>query len=214
MKITQIHALFLLAVCTPALCDQEDQLVLQPSAPVESSRSHFAPLDDVRLLGNGLLQLGQSLREFVQKTKGQINNIFEKLNIFDHSFYQLSVLTSEIKEGEEELKKTTVVLKANNEEIKGLSDQINSKVNSILQEKSDLQNKVEGLEDKLSSLSDGLMRSKQEEEINSLRVSHLFLESKPGLVVFFVVVAEVGTSLKDRCDQRPPTAFATQTGFV
>uniref|UniRef100_A0A3Q3WYX9 Fibrinogen C-terminal domain-containing protein n=1 Tax=Mola mola TaxID=94237 RepID=A0A3Q3WYX9_MOLML len=168
MKITLISLLFLLAACVPALCGKEELPVLQPQGPAET-RSRFAALDDVRLLATGLLQLGQSLREFVQKTKGQINDIVQKLNIFDRSFYQLSVLASEIKEEEEELKKTTVVLMANNDEIKGLSVQINSKVDSILQEKSSLQNKLEGLEEKLSSLSHGLLTSKQVAEINSLR---------------------------------------------
>ncbi|XP_053185376.1 angiopoietin-related protein 3-like isoform X2 [Scomber japonicus] len=169
MKITLILFLFVLASAwASVLCDKDELTVLQPEAPVET-RSRFAALDDVRLLANGLLQLGQSLREFVHKTKGQINDIFQKLNIFDRSFYQLSVLASEIKEEEEELKKTTVVLKANNEEIKGLSVQISSKVDSILQEKSGLQNKVKGLEEKLSSLSQGLLTGEQMAEINSLR---------------------------------------------
>uniref|UniRef100_A0A3B4ZCE7 Angiopoietin-related protein 3-like n=1 Tax=Stegastes partitus TaxID=144197 RepID=A0A3B4ZCE7_9TELE len=148
------------------LCTEPPALQLE--VPTET-RSRFAALDDVRLLANGLLQLGQSLREFVQKTKGQINDIFQKLNIFDRSFYQLSVLASEIKEEEEELKKTTVVLKANNEEIRGLSEEISSKMDSILQEKSRLQEKVEGLEEKLRSLSHGLVTSEQVAEINGLR---------------------------------------------
>ncbi|XP_042285425.1 angiopoietin-related protein 3-like [Thunnus maccoyii] len=169
MKITLIPFLFVLAAaCVPVLCDKEEPTVAQPEAPVET-RSRFAALDDVRLLANGLLQLGQSLREFVQKTKGQINDIFQKINIFDHSFYQLSVLASEIKEEEEELRKTTVVLKANNEEIKGLSVEINSKVDNILQEKNRLQNKVEGLEEKLSGLLQGLVTGEQAAEINGLR---------------------------------------------
>uniref|UniRef100_A0A8C2XEL4 Angiopoietin like 3 n=1 Tax=Cyclopterus lumpus TaxID=8103 RepID=A0A8C2XEL4_CYCLU len=169
MRITLIPLLLVVAAaCVPALCGKEEQPVLQLEAPVET-RSRFAALDDVRLLANGLLQLGQSLREFVQKTKGQINDIVHKLNIFDHSFYQLSVLASEIKEEEEELKKTTVVLRANNEEIKGLSVEISSKVDSILQEKSRLQNKVEGLEEKLSSMSHGLVTIDQVAEIGGLK---------------------------------------------
>nr|XP_019956565.1 PREDICTED: angiopoietin-related protein 3-like [Paralichthys olivaceus] len=169
MRIMIIPVVLVLsAACVPALCSKGEPPVVQPRAPTET-RSHFAALDDVRLLANGLLQLGQSLREFVQRTKGQINDIFQKLNIFDHSFYQLSVLASEIKEEGEELKKTAVVLKANNEEIKGLSFQINSKVENILQEKSQLQNKVEGLEKKLSSLSHGLVTNEQVAEINGLR---------------------------------------------
>ncbi|XP_071348341.1 angiopoietin-related protein 3-like [Trachinotus anak] len=169
MRPTLIPVLFVLsAACVPGLCGNEEPPALQLGAPAET-RSGFAALDDVRLLANGLLQLGQSLREFVQRTKGQINDILQKLNIFDHSFYQLSALASEIKEEGEELKKTTVVLKANNDEIKDLSFQINSKMDSILQEKSRLQNKVEGLENKLSSLSHGLVTTEQVAEINGLR---------------------------------------------
>lgn len=174
MRVTTLSLVFVLAVSyIPVLCDNDELSVVHLEAPAET-RSRFAALDDVRLLANGLLQLGQSLREFVQKTKGQINDIVQKLNIFDRSFYQLSVLASEIKEEEEELKKTTVVLKANNEEIKGLSVEISSKMENILQEKSRLQNKVEGLEEKLSSLSPGVTRSKQVAELSALRVSDLW----------------------------------------
>ncbi|XP_064187988.1 angiopoietin-related protein 3 [Anguilla rostrata] len=134
-----------------------------------STKSRFAMLDDVRLLANGLLQLGQSLREFVHKTKGQINDIFQKLNIFDRSFYQLSVVTSEIKESEEELKKTTSYLKNNNEEIKNLSLEINTKINSIMQERSQLQSKVWGLEERLSGLSESLLSKEQLSEISTLK---------------------------------------------
>ncbi|XP_053178215.1 angiopoietin-related protein 3 [Scomber japonicus] len=133
------------------------------------AKSRFAMLDDVRLLANGLLQLGQSLREFVHKTKAQINDIFQKLNIFDRSFYQLSVVTSEIKEEEEELKKTTSFLKTNNEEIKNLSLEINSKINGIVQERTQLQNKVGNLEEKLKGLSQSLVHADQLSEITTLK---------------------------------------------
>lgn len=127
-------------------------------------------LDDVRLLANGLLQLGQSLREFVHKTKAQINDIFQKLNIFDRSFYQLSVFTSEIKEEEEELKKTTNYLKVTNEEIKNLSLEINSKLNGILQERAQLKSKVGSLEERLKGLSQSVTPTDQTNEIPTLKV--------------------------------------------
>ena len=144
--------------------------ILPPDAPGQG-KSRFAMLDDVRLLANGLLQLGQSLREFVHKTKAQINDIFEKLNIFDRSFYQLSVVTSEIKEEEEELKKTTTFLKVNNEEIRNLSLEINSKIDGILQERSQLQTKVGGLEEKLKGLSQSMAPADQIQEMTALKVS-------------------------------------------
>lgn len=147
------------------------QVSTTASSPMEA-KSRFAMLDDVRLLANGLLQLGQSLREFVHKTKAQINDIFQKLNIFDRSFYQLSVVTSEIKEEEEELKKTTNFLKANNEEIKKLSMEINSKINSILQERTQLQGKVGSLEEKLQGLSQSMVAVDQLSDITKLKVSY------------------------------------------
>lgn len=146
-------------------------LALTPEPHPTEAKSRFAMLDDVRLLANGLLQLGQSLREFVHKTKAQINDIFQKLNIFDRSFYQLSVVTSEIKEEEEELKKTTSFLKVNNEEIKNLSLEINSKINNILQERTQLQSKVGSLEERLKGLSQSMVPADQLSEITALKVS-------------------------------------------
>lgn len=172
--------LLLLASCTAATprgsSSREKYTTLLPdvfttAAMPPEAKSRFAMLDDVRLLANGLLQLGQSLREFVHKTKGQLNDIFQKLNIFDHSFYQLSVATSEIKEEEEELKKTTNYLKANNEEIKHLSLEINSKINSILQERAQLQSKVGNLEEKMQGLSQSMAPLDQVNEIRTLKVS-------------------------------------------
>ncbi|CAL9688973.1 unnamed protein product [Knipowitschia caucasica] len=157
--------LLLVLVVAPSLIFCDDQT----ASPTAEIRSHFAALDEVRLLATGLLQLGQSLREFVQKTKGQMNDIVHKLNIVDHSFNRLTVLASEIKEEEEELKKTTVVLKASNEEMKDLSVRLYSKVDTILQEKSRLQNKVQGLEERLSSMSQGLVTREQVQELNALR---------------------------------------------
>lgn len=146
----------------------------EPNMPPSDTRSAFAALDEVRLIANGLLQLGKNLRDFVQKTKGQISDIFQKLNIFDKSFNQLSVLTSKIKEEEEELKKTTVVLQANNEEIRSLSLEINSKVDDIMRERIHLWNQVGGIEEKLSGLSQGLLSAEQLVEISAHKV-RLFL---------------------------------------
>ncbi|XP_056606245.1 angiopoietin-related protein 3 [Triplophysa dalaica] len=173
MKIILLFLLLILSV-TNAASNQRRTPTVAPILsstvqPPTETRSRFAMLDDVRLLANGLLQLGQSLREFVHKTKAQINDIFQKLNIFDRSFYQLSVVTSEIKEEEEKLKKTTVYLKENNEEIRNLSMEINSKINNILQERSQLHSKVGGLEEKLQGLSQSIMPLEQIQEISGLK---------------------------------------------
>lgn len=182
MKLLQLPVLLLLLLSSSAFSLPTEstgreqfttpppEVFTTPQSP-QTAVSRFAMLDDVRLLANGLLQLGQSLREFVKKTKGQMNDIFHKLNIFDRSFDHLSVVTSEIKEKEEELKKTTNFLKANNEEIKNLSLEINYKINGILQERTQLQSKVGSLEEKLRGLSQSLVPVDQLSEISTLKVS-------------------------------------------
>ncbi|XP_006147582.1 angiopoietin-related protein 3 [Tupaia chinensis] len=113
-------------------------------------KSRFAMLDDVKILANGLLQLGHGLKDFVHKTKGQINDIFQKLNIFDQSFYDLSLQTNEIKEEEKELRRATSKLQVKNEEVKNMSLELNSKLENLLEEKILLQQKVRYLEEQLT----------------------------------------------------------------
>ncbi|XP_076790744.1 angiopoietin-related protein 3 isoform X2 [Arvicanthis niloticus] len=137
-----------------------------PSEP----KSRFAMLDDVKILANGLLQLGHGLKDFVHKTKGQINDIFQKLNIFDQSFYDLSLQTNEIKEEEKELRRTTSKLQAKNEEVKSMSLELNSKLESLLEEKTALQHKVRTLEEQLTNLIKNPPGAQEHPEVTSLKL--------------------------------------------
>lgn len=135
----------------------------------DSVPSRFAMLDDVKILANGLLQLGHGLKDFVHKTKGQINDIFQKLNIFDQSFYDLSLQTNEIKEEEKELRRTTSKLQAKNEEVKNMSLELNSKLESLLEEKTALQHKVRTLEEQLTNLIQNPPGAQEHPEVTSLK---------------------------------------------
>ncbi|NWH79224.1 ANGL3 protein, partial [Piaya cayana] len=147
---------------------EKDYSSFDSSASPET-KSRFAMLDDVQILANGLLQLGHGLKDFVHKTKGQMNDIFQKLYIFDRSFYELSLQTSEIKEEEEQLRQTTVRLQINNEEIKNLSQEMNSKIEDLIQNKIQLQEKVWGLEDKVTKLATIQPSMQETKEISSLK---------------------------------------------
>ncbi|XP_066125108.1 angiopoietin-related protein 3 [Saccopteryx bilineata] len=145
----------------------------QDYSPVDSispqRKSRFAMLDDVKILANGLLQLGHGLKDFVHKTKGQINDIFEKLNIFDQSFYDLSLQTNEIKEEEKKLRKTTSKLQVKNEEVKNMSLELNSKLENVLKEKMLLQQKVRHLEEQLTNLIKNQPEIQEHPEVTSLK---------------------------------------------
>lgn len=154
-------------------------------------KSRFAMLDDVKILANGLLQLGHGLKDFVHKTKGQINDIFQKLNIFDQSFYDLSLQTNEIREEEKELRRTTSKLRVRNEEVKNMSLELNSKLENLLEEKTALQQKVGALEEQLMNLIQSQPGTQEHPEVTSLKVSRThnyfprgFLKIYPKKVLF------------------------------
>ncbi|XP_078074523.1 angiopoietin-related protein 3 isoform X2 [Mustelus asterias] len=145
---------------------QADDSVLETTS-LEESR--FAMVDDVRILANGLLQLGRGLKDFVQKTKNQVNKILDKINIFDRSFFELSKETDEIKLNEQELKNRTIILQANNEELKNMSLDIRKKINGIVENRTVLETKVDGLEDKLSELTEIKTEISEIKEFPSLK---------------------------------------------
>ncbi|TKC49217.1 hypothetical protein EI555_007748 [Monodon monoceros] len=144
-------------------------------------------LDDVKILANGLLQLGHGLKDFVHKTKGQINDIFQKLNIFDQSFYDLSLQTNEIKEEEKELRRTTSRLQVKNEEVKNMSLELNSKLESLLEEKILLQQKVRYLEDQLTNLIKNQPEIQEHPEITSLKT---FVEQQDNSIKDLLQIVE------------------------
>ncbi|NXF85220.1 ANGL3 protein, partial [Eubucco bourcierii] len=166
MKIVLI--LLFIAPLAPSAWAEKDYSSFD-SAVSPETKSRFAMLDDVRILANGLLQLGHGLKDFVHKTKGQMNDIFQKLYIFDRSFYELSLQTSEIKEEEEQLRQTTARLQINNEEIKNLSQEMNLKIEDLIQNKIQLQEKVWGLEDKVTKLAIIQPSMQETKEISSLK---------------------------------------------
>ncbi|CAI5777023.1 Fibrinogen C-terminal domain-containing protein [Podarcis lilfordi] len=137
----------------------------------ESPEPRFAMLHDVQLLANGLLQLGRGLKDFAIKTKGQMDDIFQKLHLFDQSFNEISKQANEIKEDEEQLKNTTSMLQVNNEEIRNISVELNSKIEILSREKIQLQDKVGKLEEKITKLFQTQIENQEPEEIAALKLS-------------------------------------------
>lgn len=156
----------------------------------ESPEPRFAMLHDVQLLANGLLQLGRGLKDFAIKTKGQMDDIFQKLHLFDQSFNEISKQANEIKEDEEQLKNTTSMLQVNNEEIRNISVELNSKIEILSREKIQLQDKVGKLEEKITKLFQTQIENQEPEEIASLKVS-----SRYGIDLIFPKLPEMVSRL-------------------
>ncbi|KAL7985026.1 hypothetical protein Chor_003596 [Crotalus horridus] len=133
--------------------------------------------DDVHLLATGLLQLGRGLQDFVIKTKTQMDDIFQRLNIFDRSFSEILQQTNEMKEEEQQLKKATTRLQATDEEMRNLSLQLNSKIDVLSIEKIQLKDKVGKLEQKITELVQTQLEIHEPREIASLKN---FIEQQDG----------------------------------
>ncbi|XP_053431158.1 angiopoietin-related protein 3 isoform X2 [Nycticebus coucang] len=176
--------LFIVPLVTSSRIDQNNPSL--DSIPPEP-KSRFAMLEDVKILANGLLQLGHGLKDFVHKTKGQINDIFQKLNIFDQSFYDLSLQTNEIKEEEKELRRTTHKLQVKNEEVKNMSLELNSKLESLLEEKILLQEKVRSLEEQLTHLIQNQPEPQEHPAVTSLKT---FVEQQDNSIKELLQIVE------------------------
>ncbi|XP_036899488.1 angiopoietin-related protein 3 isoform X1 [Sturnira hondurensis] len=150
-------------------------------------KSRFAMLDDVKILANGLLQLGHGLKDFVHKTKGQINDIVQKLNIFDQSFYDLSLQTNEIKEEEKKLRSTTSKLQVKNEEVKNMSLELNLKLENVLEDKILLQQKVRNLEEQLTNFIKGQLEIQGYSEVTSLKT---FVQQQDNIIKDLLQIME------------------------
>uniref|UniRef100_A0A3Q1LFZ4 Angiopoietin-related protein 3 n=1 Tax=Bos taurus TaxID=9913 RepID=A0A3Q1LFZ4_BOVIN len=180
----------------------QDYTSLDSISPEPKSR--FAMLDDVKILANGLLQLGHGLKDFVHKTKGQINDIFQKLNIFDQSFYDLSLQTNEIKEEEKELRRATSKLQVKNEEVKNMSLELDSKLESLLEEKILLQQKVRYLEDQLTDLIKNQPQIQEYLEVTSLKLRRTGIKES----------TEISLSSKPRAPRTTPSFHSNETKNV
>ncbi|XP_075396085.1 angiopoietin-related protein 3 [Tenrec ecaudatus] len=175
--------LFIVPLVISSRIDQDSSLDVLSPAP----KSRFAMLDDVKILANGLLQLGHGLKDFVHKTKGQINDIFQKLNIFDKYFDDLSVQTDELKAEEKELRRTTSKLQSRNEEVKNMSLELNAKLESLLEEKILLQKKVRDLEEQLTNLIQNQHATQQHPEVTSLKT---FVEQQDNSIKVLLQMVE------------------------
>uniref|UniRef100_H0V783 Angiopoietin-related protein 3 n=1 Tax=Cavia porcellus TaxID=10141 RepID=H0V783_CAVPO len=160
---------FFLIIVLLVLSSRTDQDNLSFDATTSEPKPRFAMLNDVKTVANGLLQLGYSFRDFTHKTKGQMRDIFQKLNTFDQSFYDLSLQTNEIKEDEEELRRTTSKLRVKNEEVKNMSLELNSKLETLLEEKLLLQRRVRYLEEQLTNLLQNQPDIQEHPEVTSLK---------------------------------------------
>lgn len=101
------------------------------------SQSKHASWDDVNVVAHGLLQLGQGLKEHVDKTKAQMRDVNAKLKAFNTTVTELQ---GKQQEQEEALKAAQ------------LTEEVRVKVEEVRRQNEDIHSRMDRLEEKVDEV--------------------------------------------------------------
>uniref|UniRef100_A0A672QME2 Angiopoietin-related protein 4-like n=1 Tax=Sinocyclocheilus grahami TaxID=75366 RepID=A0A672QME2_SINGR len=124
------------------------------AATGKEKRVQYAAWDDVNVLAHGLLQLGQGLKEHVDKTKGQVKDITIKMKVLDVTVSELAKLTQRLQEDSEALKAKAQSLEERETLVLNVSMDLREKTEELLKDRKKDHERMNKLEEKV----DGLMQ--------------------------------------------------------
>ncbi|XP_075683887.1 uncharacterized protein LOC142652195 isoform X2 [Rhinoderma darwinii] len=134
--------------------------------PIQGARGELSlyPQDEIRLLSEGLLQIGSGLKREFNHTKYQIKSIFQQLNHFNTSLSRLSGQVNQATKLGEELDQKTRNFEDNAKMYEMLAD-ISEELAKLKEEEASLDNKIKPLESKIQTALD--IRNERESVLNT-----------------------------------------------
>lgn len=140
-------------LCITVLVSSGSGSPYERKAPAgKEKRVQYAAWDDVNVLAHGLLQLGQSLKEHVDKTKGQMRDISVKLRVFNGSVSELAALTRRLHEESETLKARAQSLEERENRILNMSSDLQEKSGELLRDRQRVHDRIGNLEEKVDNM--------------------------------------------------------------
>ncbi|RXN38982.1 angiopoietin-related 4-like protein [Labeo rohita] len=125
------------------------------AATGKEKRVQYAAWDDVNVLAHGLLQLGQGLKEHVDKTKGQVRDITIKMKVFNVTISELSKLTQRLQEDSEALKAKAQSFEERENLVLNVSMDLREKTEQLLKDRKKDHERMNKLEEKVDGLMQG-----------------------------------------------------------
>uniref|UniRef100_A0A8C1Y8U1 Angiopoietin-related protein 4-like n=1 Tax=Cyprinus carpio TaxID=7962 RepID=A0A8C1Y8U1_CYPCA len=125
------------------------------SATGKEKRVQYAAWDDVNVLAHGLLQLGQGLKEHVDKTKGQVKDITIKMKVLNVTVSELAKLTQRLQEDSEALKAKAQSLDERETLVLNVSVDLQQKTEELLKDRKKDHERMNKLEEKVDGLMQG-----------------------------------------------------------
>lgn len=121
----------------------------------KEKRVQYAAWDDVNVIAHGLLQLGQGLKEHVDKTKVQMRETSSKLKVFNRTVTELGKESQRLRVEGEALRARAQGLEDREGQLLNVTAGLRDKAEEIQQERRTVMERVSRLEERLDNMLQG-----------------------------------------------------------
>lgn len=126
-----------------------------PGGATKEKRVQYAAWDDVNILAHGLLQLGQGLKEHVDKTKIQMRDLSSKLKVFNRTVSELGKESQRLQAEGELLKARAQGLEDREGQVLNVTAELRDKAEEMQQERRTMSERLSRLEEKVDGMLQG-----------------------------------------------------------
>ncbi|KAM6920062.1 angiopoietin-related protein 4 [Lycodopsis pacificus] len=121
----------------------------------KEKRVQYAAWDDVNVIAHGLLQLGQGLKEHVDKTKVQMRDISTKLKVFNRSVTELGKESQKLRVDGEALKARAHGLEDREGQLLNVTAELREKAEEMQHERKAMSERMSRLEERVDGMLQG-----------------------------------------------------------
>ncbi|XP_008296336.1 angiopoietin-related protein 4 [Stegastes partitus] len=155
MKITLATLTLCLVVLMATGFPFERKGTSPAAGAAKEKRVQSAAWDDVNVIAHGLLQLGQGLKEHVDKTKVQMRDVFTKLKVFNRTVAELGKESQRLRAEGEALKARAQGLEDREGQLLNVTAELREKAEEMQQERRTMNERVSRLEERVDSMLQG-----------------------------------------------------------
>lgn len=121
----------------------------------KEKRVQYAAWDDVNVIAHGLLQLGQGLKEHVDKTKVHMRDVSSKLKVFNRTVTELGKENQKLHVEGEALKGRVQGLEDREGRLLNVTAELREKAEEMQKERGSMSERVRRLEERVDSMLQG-----------------------------------------------------------
>ncbi|KAL3988302.1 retinol-binding protein 4 [Sarotherodon galilaeus] len=155
MKTTLATLTLCLVVLMATSFPVERKRASSSGGATKEKRVQYAAWDDVNVLAHGLLQLGQGLKEHVDKTKVQMRDLSSKLKVFNRTVSELGKESQRLQAEGEALKARAQGLEDREGQVLNVTAELRDKAEEMQHERRTMSERLSRLEEKVDGMLQG-----------------------------------------------------------